>query len=140
MTAGWHQIQQSRFSPAESMKCKGSQPRQGKLWFPTSLRLIIPADDAYLPAPKIQTQKKTHPTRRTTQGWSEQKSNCMSRGSKATRVIPGEQGSSATRQRGPNTSISDTQRDTEQTAYLFQKDLQANISRTPKDVANIVPS
>lgn len=50
---------------------------------------------------------------------------------------PGELASSATQWRG---AIPDAQGDTEQATYLFQKDLQANTSKTPKDVANMAPS
>lgn len=75
------------------------QPREGKICFPTCLQPIGPTDHASLTAPKIQTQKKTCPTKRTTKGWSKHKANWSNR------AILGEQGSSDSCQSRANTFI-----------------------------------
>lgn len=135
MTVGWHQIQWGRFSPAKTMKAQRRQPRQGKIWFPTCLHPITLTDHAYLPAPIIQTQKKTCPTKRIFSK-AEAKPTAAIRET-ANGAFPGEQGSSDSCQSGANTLIHDK---LVQPSYLLQKDLQASTSNNPKDMVNVSPS
>lgn len=114
-----------------------AQRRQVKIWFPTCLHPVTPTDHAYLPAPIIQTQKETCPTKRIFSKAEANPKQTAATGEIANGAIPGEQGSSDSCQSGPNTFIHDK---LEQPNYLFQKDLQASISKNPKGMANMTPS